>query len=374
MIILFDDEKNVRDSFKKELAGQAVNLEIIESDSKKDLKEKLESPELMKEVKALIFDLSTSKEEAETGVFEVLDYVKRNYDNYAIPIFIHSAFSHLVDGYENLGTVFKIKKDANSIIEIVTKIKLFYDCGFLEIFCPSGYLEREIHKEIHKAFNSQFLGEEVKGILDSIQHSKPMNIKERTKDIFARIAIRSLYQNLISAKRQPDSDKIEEIRINAVEHYYRRTSDFPVWTGDIFLNTQDHSQIVILTPRCDINNGVCKDRYLVCQIDKLDSEIIKKMSGDVNKYLTDNPQASGIKNRFLVPAPNYNGGKVDLTNYFIVPLDHFASKSPKYKYLVSLSDELTNEVVRKFSSYILRGGISASDITEATFYSKNNVL
>lgn len=368
MILVFDDEKSVRDNFTKEIKGQQIDLEIIQSETKDDLKQKLGRKDFMSKAKALIFDLSTSREEAQLGKFEVLDFVKENYDTYALPIFIHSAFSHLVEGYEDVGTVFKIKKDADSITKIVDKLKIFYETGFLNIFCPNGYLENEIHKAIHRSFNLQFKGEEISQILASIKKANPDSYQKRTVTVFERIAIRSLYQNLISARKQKDSDKIEEVKINAVEHYYRRTSDFPVWTGDIFIEGNG-SQIIILTPRCDINNGVCRDRYLVCSIEKLDEQVVKKISQDVHKYLTDNPQQSGIKSRFLVPAPNYVGGKVDLTNYFIIKIDNFQGENPKYQYLISLSDDLANEVIKKFTSYILRGGISASEISEASFYS-----
>lgn len=368
MILIFDDEKSVRDNFIKEVKGQDITFDIVESETKKDLKFKLGDIQLMSNAKVIVFDLSTSKEEAETGKFEVLEYIRENYNSYALPIFIHSAFSDKVEGYDDVGTVFKIKKDADSIKQIVDKIKVFYESGFLELFCPNGYLEKEIHKAIHKSFNSQFKGEEISQILASIKKANPHTYRDRTLSVFERIAIRSLYQNLISARKQNDSDKIEEVKINAVEHYYRRTSDFLVWTGDIFIG-DNGSQIVIITPRCDINNGVCRDHFLVCEIEKLDKEVVKKISADINKYLTDNPQQSGIKFRFLVPTPNYSGGKVDLTKYSLININDFKGDNPRFRYLISLSDELTNEIVRKFATYILRGGISASEISEASFYS-----
>lgn len=370
MILVFDDEKAIRENFIKEINGQKINLDVIQSDTKLDLKEKLNNAELMSNARVLIFDLSTSREEAESGKFDVLDLIKDNYNNYSLPIFIHSAFSDLVHGYDEVGTVFKIKKDADSITKIVNQVSVLYETGFLEIFCPKGYLENEIHKGIHKAFNLQFRGEEISQILASIKkaHPDPQQYKERTVAVFERIAIRSLYQNLISAKKIADSDQVEEVKINAVEHYYRRNSDFPVWTGDIFID-ENQNQIVILTPRCDINNGVCGDNFIVCAITNLDKEIAKKIAADVNRYLNDNPQQSGIKYRFLVPAPNYIGGKIDLTKYSILNMENFQGVNRKFRYLISLSDELTNEIVRKFASYILRGGISASEISEASFYS-----
>lgn len=373
MILFFDDEKDIRGNFKKEISGQKIDLEVLECDSKTDVREKLKDKKMMSKMKVMVFDLSTSREEAESGHFEILEDIKNNYSTYAIPIFIHSAFANIVVGYDNLGTLFKVEKTDNSITEIAKKIKLFQDSGFLDIFCEQGSLELEIHKEILKSFKDQFKGNEIEQIIDSIQHANKGNLKTRTKDVFERIAIRSLYQNLISAKRIKESTTIDEIKINNVEHYYRRKSDFEVWTGDIFENLNDKSQVIIITPRCDINNGICKDRFLACSVNELDKNLKAEIVKDCNKFLTDNPQKSGIKSRFLIPAPNYRGGKVDLTDYFFAEKNEFNSEKPKYRYLISLSDELTNEIVRKFASYILRGGISQSEISEAAFYSMTSV-
>ncbi len=374
MILFFDDEKDIRANFKKEISGQKISLEVLECSTKAEVREKLRDKELMSKMKVLVFDLSTSREEAESGNFEILEDIKNNYSTYAIPIFIHSAFANIVVGYDNLGTLFKVAKTENSIAEIASEIKLFEDSGFLNIFCSQGSLELEIHKEILKAFKCQFKGDEIKQIIESIQHGNKENLIARTKDVFERIAIRSLYQNLISAKQRIESKAIDEIKINSVEHYYRRQSDFKTWTGDIFERSADNSQFIIITPRCDINNGTCNDRFLSCSINELDNKLMAEIVKDSNKFLNDNPQKSGIKTRFLIPAPNYRGGKVDLSDYFFVEKNDFTAVPPVYKYLISLSDELTNDIVRKFASFILRGGISTSDLSEASFYSMSNTI
>ncbi len=372
MLIVFDDKEEFRKIYAKQFPKMGIVMKVQECETKEKIREILANSALMKEVKLLIFDLSTSKVEAETLEFEILDDINSSYQHYSIPIFIHSAFADRIDSkYDNLGTLFKIKKSDKSVEEILTKISTFYESGFLDMFSPGGYIELELFKEIHKAFNSQFQGNEIESTILSIRHSSSgsSQFKERVRLVFERIAIRTLYQNLLSAKTHPESSKIEEILINAIEHYYRRKSDFKVWTGDIFEDA-DRKQFIILTPRCDINNDVCKGKFLACSIEALDSEILKKMgSKDIQKYLTDNPQQSGIKYRFLIPAPNYIGGKVDLSDYFFVLQSDFESPVSKYKYVISLSDELTNDIVRKFSSYLLRGGISASEISEASFYS-----
>ncbi|RYH19826.1 hypothetical protein EON65_25480 [archaeon] len=64
-----------------------------------------------------------------------------------------------------------------------------------------------------------------------------------------------------------------------------------------------------------------------------------------------------------------SGGKIDLSNYSIINKNQLVGDKAVFKYTISLSDELTNEVVRKFLSYLSRGGISASEISEAEYYS-----
>lgn len=370
MLIVFDDEKQFREIYKEMFPKLSINLKTMECSTKDEIRKVLKDPEIMGRAKVLVFDLSTSKEEAETLNFDILKDIASNYRKYPIPIFIHSAFAHKVEGYENLGTLFKIKKSADSAEGILSKIKLFHDSGFLDIFSPGGFLENELHHELHNAFIDQFQGEEVAQILKSIEHSSPENFKDRTKSVFLRIAVRTLFQNLMSEKKHMETGKVEEIKINAVEHYYRRKGDFPVWTGDIFQNKNE--RIVILTPRCDINNGYCNGNYLACIVDVLDEKRVKafgKEPDNLKQYLEDNPQNTGLKYRYLVPTPAFSGGKVDLTSYFIINQSKLNGEAAEYKYLISLSDELTNDVVRKYASYILRGGVSASELNEASYFS-----
>lgn len=372
MLIVFDDQKEFREFYSQSFPKLGIEMEVIECETKDNIRELLKNSDMMQKAKILVFDLSTDAHEVEKQEFDILEDISKSYEHFSIPIFIHSAFADRIDSkYDNLGTLFKIKKSNNSVEEILNSIELFYSSGFLEIFSPGGYLETQIFKEIHRSFNEQFYGDEIKEILKSIKHTKKDDIKTRVKSVFERIAIRSLYQNLLSAKKVEESESISEITINLVEHYYRRKSDFEIWTGDIFENQESGEQVFILTPRCDINNGVCNDRFLVCTIEKLDRKSIKNMSSpdDANKYLTDNPIKSGIRFRYLLPAPNYDGGKIDVSKYYLMTKDELTKHDSKFKYKISLSDELTNEVVRKFSNYIQRGGISASEVTEAMFYS-----
>ncbi|WP_374950954.1 hypothetical protein [Mucilaginibacter sp.] len=373
MIVVFDDDAVIRKSYGETLRKMGLNIQVIECSTKQEVRAVLKNQQIMNTVKVLIFDLSVTNEEAEALKFDILDDIKENYKKYPIPIFIHSAFAHTVEGYDDLGTLFKIDKSSTSLEVILNKIALFDESGFLDIFCPGGSIEKEIYIQIHQAFIEQFKGDEISLIIESIKNSGEDNFKRRTKDVFERMAVRSLFQNLLAARKSSDSTKIEEIKINAIEHYYRRSSDFPIWTGDIFRNKEDKSEILIITPRCDINNGYCNGNYLCCSIESLEEKKVKDFSKDtkaVHNYLNDNPQNTGIKYRYLLPTPSYSGGKINLTNYFLINDSNLINKDSKYEYLISLSDELTNDVIRKYASYLLRSGISQSDLDEASFYSK----
>ena len=375
MILLIDDLETIHSSFKKTIATLGISLELKSFTKIEDFKmeiENLKKSNRLGLLKALIIDLSNSKEEETTKKFSASEVISESFNNNSIPIFIHSGYLEYYDDFKEYGTVIRVKKNDESIVDVCKQIKLMLDSGFLEIFGQDGLLQKTFDRQIHESFTEQFKGSEIRQILDSIFHNNGNNqdaFKKRTIDTFSRIAIRTLYQNLLSAKKIDEAQSIEEIKINVVEHYYRRKSDFKIWTGDIFENSKDNSQIVILTPRCDINNNNCKDKFICCQVTELDDKLTKEISREPDKFLTDNPMKSGIRNRFLVPAPNYRGGKVDLSDYFFVNKSDFEGTNPNFKYLISLSDELTNEIVRKFAAYILRGGISASEINEARFYS-----
>jgi hypothetical protein len=373
MILVFDDQKEFRDSFKDILDKLGIKLPILECATKDEVRKIINDPEQSCLIKILIFDLATSKTEVEKLEFEILEDIKKFYYSYPIPIFIHSAFADKIEGFDNLGTMFKIKKGEDSIQQISEKIELFYSTGFLDIFCPKGSLELELYKNVNQSFKEQFQGNEIESILLSIKKSKTENLKERTKIVFDRIAVRALLQNMLNAIKLPNSEQIEEIQINAVENYYRRKRTFPIWTGDIFRKPDNSMEIVILTPRCDIVNGYCKDSFLGCKIDKIDENKLKDFGKDLNKlgqFIQDNPMHTGNKFRYLIPTPTYYGGKIDFSQPIIINKNKLDGEGSEFTYQISLSDELTNEVVRKFSSYLLRGGIMTSDISEASYYSR----
>lgn len=375
MVLLIDDLADFHREFEKGFKATGVGLEIKCFEKVAELSaeiKRLSEANQIERLKGLIIDLSNSKEEDASKTFSVTEIIDDSFRNNSIPIFIHSAYLEYYESYKEFGTVLKIKKSPDSVREICNLFKLMNESGFLDVFSISGTLQKTLHSKIHDAFTEQFKGSEISQIIESIRHasSSAESFKSRTQETFTRMAIRALYQNAISARKVAPSDKIEEIRVNAIEHFYRRTSDFLVWTGDIFERDADKSQVVILTPRCDINNNACYDRFLVCRVLPLEGKAKKEIAKDARGYLTDNPKTSGIKSRYLVPVPSFSGGKVDLTDYFILNRTAFEGENSEYKYRISLSDELTNEIVRKFSSFLLRGGISATDEAEAAFYAE----
>jgi hypothetical protein len=367
MLIVFDDDPKFTAPFKTSLPKMGVNIEVIECNTKEQMRNFLKDKELMKKVKVLVFDLSASNEEAESLDFDILTDIQENYESYPIPIFIHSAFANHVEGYNNLGTLFKVPKGPSSIEAILIKIQLFFESGFLDIFCPGGLIEQNLYKEIHKAFLLQFEGDEVGAIIESIKQAGG-DFKLRTKNVFERIAVRALYQNILSAKKSPEEDKVEEIKVNAVEHYYRRTSEFKFWTGDIFTERDGNKNVVLLTPRCNLSNNKFEE-LLLCKIKPLEGELFNAFKSEKNlkKGLTDDVTLMHIaeRYRFLTRTPQFEGGIVDFNSCFTMKPEEF---DQLYKRKISLIDDLTNDIVRKFSTYILRGGVSVTEIKEAQFY------
>src|SRR5699024_1374219 len=87
---------------------------------------------------------------------EFLDSVEKSFAHVNIPIFIYSGYLEAIeDKFDGYGTVFKIDK-GDGPDNIFRRIKLFQESGFLDVFCPGGKIETELHQELNKAFVSQF--------------------------------------------------------------------------------------------------------------------------------------------------------------------------------------------------------------------------
>src|SRR5258706_14013146 len=87
MLLVFDDDPKFRAPYKQNLPRMGVAIEVMECSTKEEMRKKLADKEFMQKVKILVFDLSASKEEAESLKFDILNDIKENYDKYPIPIF-----------------------------------------------------------------------------------------------------------------------------------------------------------------------------------------------------------------------------------------------------------------------------------------------
>ena len=284
-----------------------------------------------------------------------------NYHKNRIPIFIHSGFIKLYINFDGKGSVFKIEKSSDSILKICNKIKLMEESGFLNIFCIRGFIERKIMEELHKAFTEQFKNNDIENIIESIKKITDTDkFSDRIKKVFKRIAIRSLLTELLSPDIDEKGEVIEEF-LSSTEHYIRRINKIVVWTGDIFKNKKTDDYIFILTPRCN----VLRNKQILCCPFQL-GEIIKK-EDKISKMLQGDPTVSGY-NRFLPPSPIFKGGKLVLANHKMIDKEDISNN---YERIITLSDELTNEILGKFGSYFFRSGITPWEEKEITANIKN---
>ena len=243
-------------------------------------------------------------------------------------------------------------------------IKLFHESNFLEIFCSGGILENNYLEQLHKAFTEQFENNEIEEIITSIKETAGNKYKERTIEVFKRIAVRSLFHNLTAARKDKEGN-LNEIPLNYVEHYYRSCSVYDVWTGDIFRKKEAEETILVMTPRCDLNKPTC-EQILACKIVPLvNLEINLEKNKIFQRAINDNLNLTSGSYRILSASPLFKGGKIE----YISPITiNRQSLIADYELVVSLSDELINDVVRKFSAYILRSGVSETEMEESKKY------
>ena len=374
-ILLLEDDIEIQKGFSNIIndMGLGMSLDVCKTIDEYETKRLNEN--FSRNVKILIFDLATKTEELKTKKYKALEFIEENYNKNRVPIFIHSGFLNELDDYENEGTIFKIEKSTNSIEEICKKIKLFNDTGFLEIFPSNGVLEQSLISELHNAFVSQFKNDEIEKILRSIKgfgekdDKNDNRIKERTLEVFKRIALRTVYREISSEAINNQTGEINDVEINAIEHYYRRNTRFDYWTGDIFKKKSDEEINIVLSPRCNIDNGNII-LLLCCKINGFTEKDIRelKAKNGTDKYrrkIIDNVQSTGERYRFLPRTPQFEGGNIDFNAYFTISPSELESD---YELIITLSDELTNEILRKFSTFISRMGITNTDIFESIYY------
>ncbi|MNU99402.1 hypothetical protein D3C71_895320 [compost metagenome] len=155
----------------------------------------------------------------------------------------------------------------------------------------------------------------------------------------------------------PDIDEkgtVIEETLNPVEHYIRRIGDLPVWTGDIFKKKDSDDCVFVLTPRCNVLRS---STILVCPF--MWKDIITKKD-KISKMLQGDPTVSGY-DRHIPPSPTFEGGKLSLSKYWIVEKETLISD---YTRIITLSDELTNEILGKFGAHFFRTGITPWDPNE----------
>lgn len=377
LVILLDDEASVLEGFRGMFQDLGIDIELRECGSPKAYESIIDDLDVRRRLRALILDLSNTPEEATTRQYKAAEYIQKEYEQNRIPIFIHSGNLAYYSDLQDRGTVFRIEKSKESIESICKSIQLMLESNFLNIFCSGGLLEAKIMHELHNAFVGQFKNREIEEIIKSIQTVHKNKFAERTGEVFERTAIRAVYENWVSAK-QLDGESYAEVKLNAIEHYYRRSSEYKYWTGDIFRRKQDKTLCMVVSPRCNLAHNNL-DELLLCRIDGIDE---KKMEEFLNtkkgkeaeetkgqqklrKTIVDDLTQTGARFRFLPPTPQFEGGFVDCSRTFSMKPDEFLSE---YELAITLSDELTNDVVRKLGSYLLRSGISETDFQEAHHY------
>ena len=356
-MVVFDDLNEIVQTFRSLSDSLGTNLQVVGASTPAEYRKCVNDEDIKLRLRALIIDLAANEKEKEN--FEIAKDIEENYHTLRVPIFIHSAHLDHYQDFTKGGTVFKFEKGAKSAEQIMEIIKLMVDSGFLEIFCTGGRIENKIMRELHHAFTDQFRGDEILQIIKTVKPEPSDTYVERVAAIFERTSLRSLLQSLISAKNEA-----EPTIVNPVEHYYRRISfgRYPFWTGDIFANKDKSRAVYVLNPRCDLAGGGC-DKVLVCNV----SEDFPPDKKRVERAITNNPILSGSKYRYLPPTPLFSGGKVDLSDIFIIDSKDLAEN---YQYLVSLSDELANEISGKFGAYFLRTGIQEINLDEQMAFLK----
>lgn len=353
VILHLENDKNLLEQYDAFYRQLTMELDYIGCTTSEEFNSEIDKNE--KKIKAIIFDLIGNKATIDelSGNPDFLAMLDEKFVKYNLPIFIYSGHLESIgDKYNENGTVFKISKDV-SIDVVFKKINLLFESGFIDVFCPGGILESEIKTELNKSFTKQFSHNiQIEDVLKSIMSSgNPEEQKERVKRIFKRIAVKTLSSDLLA----PVMDSEE--KVHPIEHFYKRQSKLPVWTGDIWKNKVNEDTVLVLTPRCDLANG--KTNIIVVKIDKLSEPINlngshEKVFKRLNNYLTDN--LPGKTTRYIPSNIFFSqGGMVNLADHFTIPQETLIET---FNYVITLSDDLTNEIIGKFAYYFLRTGIT----------------
>ena len=381
IVLLLEDEQKIIDPFVALFEAKDLNAQLIVCKTLEEYLEIFKAND--KQVKCMVMDLN-NQDKSTTSIAETIAQIKIHHENNRMPIFVHSGnLEHFTELNEK-GTIIKKEKNSKSIEEIIDSIDLMLKSGFLNIFSINGTLDEKIMSEIHSAFINQFKHNEIEEIIKSIQKVTPNepDFSNRINEVFERIAIRSIYQNFIN------NDSVNKsVTVNTIEHYYRRTniSKHCFYTGDIFEDS-NKKMYFVATPRCNISNKNF-DKILLCEVNEISVEQNTSFSStkiadnktaetkgakQLRSGITDDVTNSyiGERFRFLPPSPQFKGGFVDFKKIITISEEEIK----KYTLSISLVDDLTNDVVRKLASYLLRGGISDTAYEEALYYIQNNSI
>lgn len=357
VIHLDNDIKGILEPAKNLFDQMSFDFDYVICGSISDFDDFLKENKLP--VKSLIFDLMSDTPGSNP---DFLAQIETSFLRYNVPVFIYSGFLQSIgDRFDQNGTVYKFDKAKSDVEKVFKKIEFYNNSGFIDVFCPGGQLETEIAKELNESFTKQFTkNNEIEDVINSItvepnpETGEMQDKSERVKDIFKRIAIKSLSADLLAPITE-NKDKVHPI-----EHFYRRQNKLKFWTGDIWKNKADQkTYVIILTPRCDILNEKVK-HLLLCNIDPNESPISlsgsdQKVKDRLRKYLTDNLDT--LKTKRYIPETVFfkEGGLVNLSTYHTIEKDSFEKI---FEYVVTLSDDFTNEILGKLSYFFLRTGIS----------------
>lgn len=357
IIHLDNDYESILSPCKKLFKQYEIDLEYVTCKDLEEFKEKI--TEHKTDIKALIFDLigvDPSTDDIDQKSAEFLDSIRTSFDYFNIPIFIYSGYLQaLRQEFSDSGTVFKIDKDSG-INVVFDKIKLFLDSGFINVFCPGGILEKELHKDLNLSFVKQFNdNSQIENIINDIVKVAADGGVSRVEKVFKRIAIRSLLSGLLAPDLN-DEGIVEQEFLHPCEHYLQRISPHEFWTGDIFKENNSNKHLLIITPRCNVASKKSEE-LLVCEVDV---ENFPTKREKVSHALTDKPETSGY-DRYLPPSASFVGGKVLLSRYSILKKNDLSSL---FKRQITLSDELTNEILGKFGAYFFRSGITPYSFDE----------
>jgi hypothetical protein len=351
VIIYLDNDRTKLDECKNLFVQLGIDLQLLTCQNKTEFQHLVE--ENRGSLKCLIFDLLGDQPEDSSTSF--LDNIKANFAAYNIPVFIYSGFLiDLEDQFVNNGTVFKVDKNLHGFDFIFEKIKLFHESGFLNVFSSGGILESQINADLHKAFITQFKNnDDLEKIILSIQGSTAASeFPKRTERIIKRIAVKSLLSELLSPEIDAEG-KVKDETLSSTEHYVHRINNIPIWTGDLFMKKSDGTYIFILTPRCNVMRN---EMILYCPFTL--GELPKK--DKVEKMLAGDPLVCGYE-RFIPPSPIFLGGKLLISKFAMLPKTDILTN---FERTISLSEELTNEILGKFGAYFFRSGITPWDPTE----------